>query len=131
MKIIFIIFYFILKANSYYTYTVKATNAGGDSAATAPANATTQACSGGTPAGLPAAPTGLTAKSLSDTEILLAWTDNSNNETGFIIERFDGIKWETAGTVGANVIPIRFQKMGFAMRKTASLYFRTPENTGF
>jgi uncharacterized repeat protein (TIGR01451 family) len=40
---------------------------------------------------------------LSDTEILLTWTDNSSNETGFIIERFDGIKWETAGTVGANV----------------------------
>jgi uncharacterized repeat protein (TIGR01451 family) len=78
---------------------------------------------GGTPpppAGLPAAPTGLTATALSDTEILITWTDSSNNETGFIIERFDGIKWETAGTVGANVTS--FTDTG--LRYTWQYYYR-------
>ncbi len=76
--------------------------------------------SGVPPAGLPAAPTGLTATALSDTEILITWTDSSNNETGFIIERFDGIKWETAGTVGANVTS--FTDTG--LRYTWQYYYR-------
>ena len=36
---------------------------------------------------LPAAPTDLTAVALSASEILLAWTDKADNETGFAIER--------------------------------------------
>jgi autotransporter-associated beta strand protein len=35
----------------------------------------------------PAAPGGLMATALSDTQISLAWTDNSTNETSFLIER--------------------------------------------
>lgn len=35
----------------------------------------------------PAAPSNLVAKTLSGTEIKLTWTDNSNNESGFKIER--------------------------------------------
>jgi hypothetical protein len=35
----------------------------------------------------PAAPTALTATAISGTEINLAWTDNSNNETAFVIQR--------------------------------------------
>ncbi len=36
------------------------------------------------------APTNLTASSVSKDSILLIWRDNSNNETGFVIERKDG-----------------------------------------
>jgi hypothetical protein len=39
---------------------------------------------------LPVAPSGLTAKAVSRTQINLNWTDNSNNETGFKIERCQG-----------------------------------------
>ncbi len=52
-----------------------------------------------------AAPSGLTATAVSSSQINLSWTDNSNNETGFSIER----KPETGGayaqiaTVGANI----------------------------
>ncbi len=35
----------------------------------------------------PAAPTNLLAESSNDTTVVLSWTDNSDNETGFIIER--------------------------------------------
>jgi hypothetical protein len=48
--------------------------------------------SGGTPPppSLPAAPSGLGAVALSRSQIRLAWTDNSSNETGFAIERCPG-----------------------------------------
>ncbi|HUR81365.1 MAG TPA: NF038122 family metalloprotease [Thermoanaerobaculia bacterium] len=34
----------------------------------------------------PAAPTNLTATAISSSQIQLSWTDNSNNETGFVVE---------------------------------------------
>ncbi|MFN1550022.1 S8 family serine peptidase [Vibrio natriegens] len=56
------------------------------------------------PATLPAAPTSLSATAISDTEITLAWQDNSNNEQGFRIERDSGSGWEVDfASVGANV----------------------------
>jgi hypothetical protein len=42
---------------------------------------------GGAP---PAAPTNLVATAVSSSQINLTWTDNSNNETGFKIERCIG-----------------------------------------
>jgi len=51
----------------------------------------------------PNAPTGLTATAVSHTQINLAWTDNSTNETGFRIERSpDNVTFTEIGTVGAN-----------------------------
>ena len=56
------------------------------------------------PAGLPNAPTGLTATVISHSQIDLRWEDNSNNETSFRIERRKGnLAYVTAGSVGANV----------------------------
>ncbi len=53
----------------------------------------------------PSAPTNLTAAPQSTTEIGLTWTDASSNETGFQIERRDGLAgtYQEVGTVGANV----------------------------
>ena len=50
----------------------------------------------------PAAPTGLTATAVSTSEIDLAWADNSNNETGFELERCQGTSCTTL-PLGANV----------------------------
>ncbi len=57
----------------------------------------------GTPA--PAAPSGLTAAAASSTQINLAWTDASSNETGFRIERKTGAggTYAEIATVGAGV----------------------------
>ena len=50
----------------------------------------------------PAAPSGLLATAVSSSQIDLIWTDNSNNESGFEIERCAGSC--TTLTVGENVV---------------------------
>lgn len=70
-----------LSASTTYTYKVAAVNSAGMSAFTAPVSATTPAVAS------VAAPTNLIATALSSTSIRLNWADNSNNETGFNIER--------------------------------------------
>jgi Fibronectin type III domain len=88
-----------LAASTTYSYRVKATNATGDSLDSNTASATTNAATTA-----PAAPSNLTATAVSASQINLAWTDNSNNETGFTIERStDGTNFSPVITVGANV----------------------------
>ncbi|MCC6547623.1 fibronectin type III domain-containing protein, partial [Candidatus Sumerlaeota bacterium] len=58
----------------------RATNTGGNSANSAQASATTLP-------NAPAAPGGLSAATAGQSQVDLAWTDNSTNETGFIIAR--------------------------------------------
>ncbi len=89
-----------LSASTTYYYRVRSTNAGGDSAYSNEAYATTQAAQT-----VPTAPSGLTATKASTTQINLSWTDNSNNETGFKIERKTGAggTYSQITTVGANV----------------------------
>src|SRR5262245_12271734 len=64
-----------------YYFRLRARNAAGDSPQSNVAGATTMA------PGLPAAPTGLTARPATRTQIDLAWTDASDNERGFSLER--------------------------------------------
>jgi hypothetical protein len=90
-----------LSASTTYTYRVYAYNAGGDSAHSITASATTLAV----PA-LPAAPSNLVATAVSRSRIDLTWTDNSNNEAGFKIERCKGstcTNFKQIATVGPNV----------------------------
>ena len=70
-----------LAAGTTYYYRVCAYNAGGNSAYTTVASASTLSSA------VPPAPTGFSATSNSTTSISLAWTDASPNETGFRIER--------------------------------------------
>lgn len=59
---------------------------------------------GATPPAIPAAPGGLTATAASSSAINLAWTDNSNNETGFDVERSsDNVNWAALAPVGSNI----------------------------
>jgi N-acetylneuraminic acid mutarotase len=69
-----------LSASTTYYYRVRARNAAGNSSYTATANDTTDAAP-------PTAPSGLSATATSSTQIDLAWTDNSGDETSFRIER--------------------------------------------
>jgi hypothetical protein len=82
-------------ATTYY-YRVRAYNAQGNSGYSNVANATTQGS-------IPAAPVGLAGTALSTSSIKLTWGDNSNNETGFKIERStNGTKFSQIAMVGAN-----------------------------
>jgi hypothetical protein len=85
-----------LNESTKYYYKVRAHNSGGDSEYSNIASATTAA---------PAAPSVLTAAPASSSSVDLSWTDNSNDETQFKIERSDdaGISFTQIATVGANV----------------------------
>jgi Fibronectin type III domain len=60
---------------------------------------------GGAPPSPPSAPSGLTATAVSSAQIDLSWTDNSNNETQFAIDRCLGVGCTFAqlATVGPDV----------------------------
>lgn len=89
-----------LAASTMYYYRVRAYNGAGNSSYTSTANATTQA----PPATIPAAPSNPSASAVSSTQINFSWTDNSNNETGFRIERSpNNSTWAEITTVGANI----------------------------
>lgn len=66
-----------LASNTEYTYRVKAVNGNNGSDYVGPASRLT----------LPAAPTGLTAVTVSSGEIQLAWTDGSSKPSAFSVER--------------------------------------------
>jgi hypothetical protein len=78
-----------------YFYRVRAFNAVGDSAPSNEASATTLSRP-------PAAPTVLIATPVSSTRILLAWMDNSDNETAFEVERKSGGAFALVAVVSAN-----------------------------
>jgi hypothetical protein len=58
----------------------------------------------------PNAPSNLTGQAASKTQINLSWTDNSNNEDGFLVERCAGTKkckvFAQIAQVGSNVVSI-------------------------
>ncbi len=88
-----------LSPNTSYCFTITASdNAGNVSAQTSQACAMTL----GT---VPAAPSGLVATPVSSSQINLNWQDNSNNESGFLVQRASSSSgpWTQIGIVGANV----------------------------
>lgn len=98
-----------LAAGTTYTYRVRSTNAAADSAYTNEAAVSTA---------VPAAPSGLQASAVSTSRIDLAWTDNSNSETGFKIERKTdpGGSYAQIATAGAGVTA--FSNTGLALGTT-------------
>ncbi len=68
------------------------------------------------------APSNLQATAVSSSQVNLTWTDNSDNETGFKVDRKTGSSgtWSQAGTVGANVSS--YQDSGLSAN--TSYYYR-------
>jgi parallel beta-helix repeat protein/predicted outer membrane repeat protein len=93
-----------LVLNKTYGYRVKARDARGNETAWSVIGYVEVGKEPPTPPTPPLPPSNLTALALSQTQIRLNWTDNSNNETGFKIERFTGAQpFVEIATVGANV----------------------------
>jgi uncharacterized protein (TIGR02145 family) len=89
-----------LSPSTQYFFVVRATNSCGTSGNSNCINATTQAtCS------TPPSPSGLSASAISSSQINLSWTDNSNYETDFEIERSTsfGGPFSNIATVNANI----------------------------
>ncbi|QKZ13136.1 fibronectin type III domain-containing protein [Spirosoma sp. KUDC1026] len=85
-----------LSPRTRYYYRIRAVNAAGNSSYSNAADATT-------PDAPPAAPTRLTATAVSNSQINLSWTDGSDNETGFELERSpDGTTWTKVADLPAN-----------------------------
>jgi fibronectin type 3 domain-containing protein len=99
-----------------------------------------------TPCQAPAAPTNLVATATSSSQIALSWTDNSNNEMGFRIQRStNGITFGVLVNVGANVTTYTdsgltpgttyyyrvgsFNACGFANKDTAASATTLPSST--
>ncbi|MGB8352430.1 MAG: hypothetical protein WCD79_00930 [Chthoniobacteraceae bacterium] len=70
---------------------------------------------GGLPDNIPVAPSNLTATwaTMLNGWFKLAWTDNSNNETGFTIQTLSGTTWNTYTTVAANTVT--YTRTGLSM----------------
>jgi len=85
-------------AGTTYYYRVQAYNAGGNSGYVA-ASTTTQAV-----VAPPAAPSNLSASTVSPSQLGLTWTQNSSNENGFYLERsLNGSSWLQYKTLGPDV----------------------------
>jgi len=114
-----------LTASTSYSYRVLATNSAGDSAYSNTASATTQASA----PTAPAAPTGLVATAASNSAINLTWSDQSNNETGFKIERApSGGTFSQVATVGVNVTT--YSDAGLASKTSYSYRLRAYNDVG-
>lgn len=108
-------------ASTTYSYRVQAFNGAGNSSYSNTASATTLASA-------PAAPSNLSAAAASSSQINITWTDNSANETGFKIERYDGTTWTQVATVGSNVT--NWQDTGRTAATTYSYRVRAYNSVG-
>ncbi|MBI4634857.1 MAG: choice-of-anchor D domain-containing protein [Candidatus Rokubacteria bacterium] len=76
----------------------------------------------------PAAPTGLTASGAPGTQVSLAWTDASGNETAFEIERDEGGGFALLSTAGAGIET--FQDATVTVNRTYSYRVRAVNEAG-
>lgn len=88
-----------LYCDTAYFYDVTAFNGGGESTSAGWIQVDTDPCTGGTPS----PPTNLSVTDTSLSSITLSWQDNSNNEDGFNVFRWDGSTFVYWDSVGANV----------------------------
>jgi hypothetical protein len=98
-----------LAAGTTYVYRVVAYNSAGLSGYSNTSTITTSGASaptgGGTATSVPNAPFGLTAASISSTQNAVLWHDNSDNETGFHVERsVNGGAFSVVASLAANTV---------------------------
>ena len=95
--------------NTAYFYKIVAVNVVGDTQTAGFPTVTTQSAdsnvvtTGAAQAGIPGSPTNLVATVQAGPQVLLTWTDNAVNESGFLVERsVNGGAYALLATVGAN-----------------------------
>ena len=111
-----------LASNESFTYRVRAINSAGGSAFSATATATTI---------LPAAPSSLSATTISASQINLQWTDNSTTETSYEVQRCVAAScssFTTLATLSANVTT--YQNTGLAVNESFTYRVRAVNAAG-
>jgi len=92
-----------VEGEKLYYYRVKAVNSAGDSGYSNEARVSVPECKT-----MPDAPTNLIGSAVSESEVHLSWSDNSDNEDGFKIERKEeGGTYSVIATVNTNVSEYR------------------------
>jgi hypothetical protein len=87
-----------LAPNTTYHYRIVASNGSGTSYGSDTSFTTSAAT-----VTVPNAPSNLSGTAASPAQVKLTWVDNSNNEAGFQVYRWNGTTWAQIGTVGSNV----------------------------
>ena len=113
-----------LSAGTTYYYQVYAYNGSGNSAVSNTAYATTQMS-------LPAAPSNLSASAVSSSQINLSWSDNSNNETGFYLERATSSSGPWTQIAGFGTNEISYSSTGLSASTTYWYRVRSYNNAGY
>lgn len=86
-----------LSPSTKYYYRVRAENVAGNSGYATYTYTTSN--------GIPDAPSGLTASSISSNKVVLTWIDNSSDESLFRVERsLNGTTYSSIGTTSANIV---------------------------
>jgi fibronectin type 3 domain-containing protein len=112
----------VVNGTTYY-YVVSAVNSAGESADSNEASATPLAPPP------PSAPSGLISTTISSSQINLSWSDNSNDETSFKIERStNGINFTQIAVTAANAIA--FGDSGLAPATTYYYRVRASSSAG-
>jgi fibronectin type 3 domain-containing protein len=99
-----------------YYYQVSAVNGGGESPHSAEASAMPQVAA-------PAAPTSLSATAISSSQIDLTWTDNSGNETGFVVEEATDSAF-TGGLTTVNLVANATSYIATGLAAGTTYWFR-------
>ncbi len=107
-----------LGSSATYYYKIQATNAGGNSSWSNEASAKTDT----PPATIPAAPSNLIATATGASVINLSWTDNTTNETSYVLQRSlsSGSGFATIATLAANTTS--FSNTG--LNSSTTYYYR-------
>ncbi len=80
----------------------------------------------GSTASAPTAPSNLVATDVDDTQIQLTWTSNSNNETGFEVERSanGSTGWTLIATTGIGEAEFRDGNLNASLTPGTTYYYR-------
>jgi hypothetical protein len=78
----------------------------------------------------PAVPNNLAASNITQTSLTLTWSDNANNETGFVLQRATNSSF-SKNLVSISLGPDVITYNDFGLKKNTTYYYRIQAINGF